>query len=137
VTGKRWAWADRSADAKLRAAASVTSSTAPPIPSGWTSARPPPPCRLRQSRLIAALSLARYGAKVIAVADAFGGILNRNGLNLWDLEKHVARHKTVAGFPEAEPLTNEQLLVLPCDILVPAALERQITEANAAQPPVP
>ena len=41
--------------------------------------------------------------------------------------------KTVAGFPEAEPITNEQLLVLPCDILVPAALERQITEANAGK----
>jgi glutamate dehydrogenase (NAD(P)+) len=82
---------------------------------------------------IAALSLARYGAKVIAATDAFGGVLNRNGLNLWDLEKHVAQHKTVAGFPEAEPITNEQLLVLPCDILVPAALERQITEANAGQ----
>jgi glutamate dehydrogenase (NAD(P)+) len=45
----------------------------------------------------------------------------------------VAQHKTVAGFPEAEPITNEQLLVLPCDILVPAALERQITEANAGK----
>ena len=42
-------------------------------------------------------------------------------------------NKTVVGFPEAEPITNEQLLVLPCDILVPAALERQITEANAGK----
>ena len=41
--------------------------------------------------------------------------------------------RSVAGFPEAEPITNEQLLVLPCDILVPAALERQITEANAGK----
>jgi glutamate dehydrogenase (NAD(P)+) len=82
---------------------------------------------------VAALSLARYGVKVIAVTDALGGAYNAAGLNLWDLEKHVARHKTVAGFPEAEPLSNEQLLALPCDILVPAALERQITAANAAQ----
>ncbi len=82
---------------------------------------------------IAALSLARYGVKVIAITDAFGGILNTNGINLWDLEKHVAHARTVAGFPEAEPLSNEQLLVLPCDILVPAALERQITEANAGK----
>jgi glutamate dehydrogenase (NAD(P)+) len=82
---------------------------------------------------IAALSLARYGVKVIAATDAFGGVFNANGLNLWDLEKHVAKNKTVAGFAEAEPLTNEQLLALPCDILVPAALERQITEANAAK----
>ncbi|MGH7970280.1 MAG: Glu/Leu/Phe/Val family dehydrogenase, partial [Limisphaerales bacterium] len=82
---------------------------------------------------IAALSLARYGVKIIAVTDAFGGVFNANGLNLWELEKHVAQRKTVAGFAEAEAVTNEQLLVLPCDILVPAALERQITGENAAK----
>jgi len=82
---------------------------------------------------IAALSLARYGAKIIAVSDAHGGILNRNGLDLFALNKHVAEKKTVVGFPESEPITNEQLLELPCDILVPAALERQITEANAGK----
>jgi glutamate dehydrogenase (NAD(P)+) len=82
---------------------------------------------------IAALSLARYGVKIIAVGDAGGAVHNAAGLNLWDLEKHVAKEKTVAGFPEAEPISNEQLLVLPCDILVPAALERQITEVNAAK----
>lgn len=82
---------------------------------------------------VAALSLARYGVKVIAVTDAFGGAFNSNGLNLWELEKHVAKTRTVAGFPEAEPITSEQLLVLRCDILVPAALERQITEANAGK----
>src|SRR5581483_4000601 len=82
---------------------------------------------------VAALSLARYGAKVIAVSDAFGGVYNAKGLNLWELEKHVANTKSVAGFPEGEPLTNEQLLVLPCDILVPAALERQITGNNAGK----
>jgi glutamate dehydrogenase (NAD(P)+) len=82
---------------------------------------------------IAALSLARYGAKVIAVSDAFGGIHNASGLDLFALEKFVTEHKTVVGFPEAEPITNEQLLLLPCDILVPAALERVITEANAGK----
>jgi glutamate dehydrogenase (NAD(P)+) len=82
---------------------------------------------------IAALSLARYGVKIIAVTDAYGGVYNSNGLNLWELEKHVAKAKTVAGFAEAEPINNEQLLVLPCDILVPAALERQITGANAGK----
>ena len=82
---------------------------------------------------VAALSLARYGVKVIAVTDALGGVHNAAGLNLWELEKHVAKNKTVKGFAEADALTNEQLLTLPCDILVPAALERQITEANAAR----
>lgn len=82
---------------------------------------------------IAALSLARYGAKIIAVSDVRGGIYNREGLDLWKLEKHVAQTKSVVGFPESEPVTNDQLLLLPCDILVPAALERQITAANAAK----
>jgi glutamate dehydrogenase (NAD(P)+) len=82
---------------------------------------------------IAALSLARYGVKIIAISDAFGGIQNPKGLDLWALEKHVAEKKTVVGFPESEPITNEQLLVLKCDILVPAALERQIAEANAGK----
>jgi glutamate dehydrogenase (NAD(P)+) len=82
---------------------------------------------------VAALSLARYGAKVTAVTDAFGGVYNSKGLDLWALEKHAAKTKSVAGFAEADTLTNEQLLVLPCDILVPAALERQITGDNAAK----
>lgn len=82
---------------------------------------------------ITAYSLAKYGVKVIAVSDVYGGIYNRNGLDLWALEKHVAARKTVAGFAEAEPITNEELLLTPCNILVPAALERQITEANAAK----
>jgi glutamate dehydrogenase (NAD(P)+) len=82
---------------------------------------------------IAALSMARYGAKIIAVSDAFGGIYNARGLDLFALEAFVAGTKTVVGFPEAEPITNEQLLLLPCDILVPAALERVITAANAGQ----
>ena len=82
---------------------------------------------------IAALSLARYGVKVIAVSDASGGLFNSAGLDLWKLEAHVAKEKTVVGFSEAEAITNEQLLITPCDILVPAALERQITAANAGK----
>ncbi len=82
---------------------------------------------------VAALSLARYGVKVLAVTDAFGGVYNSNGLNLWELQKHVTASKTVGGFPEAEPIDNERLLTLPCDILVPAALERQITKENAGK----
>jgi glutamate dehydrogenase (NAD(P)+) len=82
---------------------------------------------------VAALSLARYGVKVIAVSDVSGGIYNKKGLNLWDLEKYIAEHKTVAGFSGGEPIKNDEMLLLPCDILVPAALERQITEKNAAK----
>src|SRR5262245_19297658 len=82
---------------------------------------------------VAAFSLAKYGVKIIAVSDANGGLLNKNGLDLWNLQKHVAKGNTISGFPDAEPITNEQLLVTPCDILVPAAIERQITEANAGK----
>ncbi len=82
---------------------------------------------------VAALSLAKYGARIIAVSDAFGGLYNSKGLDLWKLEQFADKNKTVAGFPEADPISNEQLLVTPCDILVPAALERQITGKNAGQ----
>jgi glutamate dehydrogenase (NAD(P)+) len=82
---------------------------------------------------IAAFSLAKYGVKVIAVSDANGGIYNGHGLDLWELDKHVAATRSVVGFRAAEPVTNEQLLATPCDILAPCALERQITEANAGK----
>jgi glutamate dehydrogenase (NAD(P)+) len=82
---------------------------------------------------ITAFSLAKYGVKIIALSDVNGGIYNARGIDLRKLDEHLARAKTVVGFPEAEPISNEQLLVIPCDILVPAALERQITEANAGK----
>ena len=82
---------------------------------------------------VAAYSLARYGVKIIAVSDARGGVFNKAGFDLRELEQHVARAGTVAGFPGAEAITNAQILVTPCDILVPAALERQINADNAAQ----
>ena len=71
--------------------------------------------------------------KIIAVSDAFGGIYNAKGLDLWELEKHMEKTRSVAGFPGADAITNEQLLLTPCDVLVPAALERQITEVNAGK----
>lgn len=82
---------------------------------------------------VTAFSLAKYGIKVIAVSDANGGIQNARGLDLWALEKHVARTRTVTGFPESEPISNADLLELPCDILAPCALERQITGTKAAR----
>src|SRR5438045_1727597 len=82
---------------------------------------------------VAAWSLARYGVKIIAVSDAFGGLYNRKGIDLLKLEQFVRAKKTVVGFTEAEPISNQELLTTPCDILVPAALERQITAENAAK----
>ena len=77
--------------------------------------------------------LAKYGVSIVAVSDVQGGVFNGQGLDVAKLQEHAARSKTVVGFPGAEPITNEQLLTLPCDILVPAAMERQITAANAGR----
>jgi glutamate dehydrogenase (NAD(P)+) len=82
---------------------------------------------------VTAFSLARYGVRIIGLSDVTGGLYNEKGIDLPALERYVAEHQTMAGFPGAEPIRNEQLLLLPCDILVPAALERQITGENAAR----
>ena len=82
---------------------------------------------------VAAFSLAKYGVKIVGISDVNGGLFNAAGINLWELDKYAAAKRTIAGFAGAEPVTNEQLLELPCEILVPAAMERQITGANAAK----
>jgi glutamate dehydrogenase (NAD(P)+) len=82
---------------------------------------------------VAAFSLAKYGVKIIGISDVGGGLHNAKGIDLWKLEKYTAEKRDIAGFPGAEAVSNEQLLELPCEILVPAALERQITGANAAK----
>lgn len=82
---------------------------------------------------VAAFSLAKYGVKIVGVSDVTGGLHNPQGIDLWKLERHLSATKSINGFEGAEAISNEQLLTLPCDILVPAALERQITEANAAK----
>ena len=82
---------------------------------------------------VAAGTIARAGTRIIAVSDVSGGVYNQNGLDLNALDDHLAIHRTLAGFPGGEAISQDDLLVLPCDILVPAALERQITEKNAGQ----
>ena len=82
---------------------------------------------------VAAASLNRMGLKVIAVSDAFGGLHNANGIDLAKLDEHVAKTRSIVGFEGADAITNDQLLVTPCDVLVPAAMERQITGDNAAK----
>ena len=82
---------------------------------------------------VTAFSLARYGVKIIAVSDALGGTFNARGLDLGKLQEHLARTKSVTHFPGGEDISNAQLLVTPCDILVPAAMERQITAENVGQ----
>ena len=74
-----------------------------------------------------------HGAKIVAATDWKGGVYNAKGLDMPALLAWAAQHKTVAGFPGAESLTNEQLFGLDVDILVPAALENQITAENCGQ----
>jgi glutamate dehydrogenase (NAD(P)+) len=80
---------------------------------------------------VSAELLAEIGAKVVAVSDWKGGVYNPAGLDVPALLEHTRKNKTVAGFSAAEPLTNDQLFALDLDVLIPAALENQITMANA------
>jgi glutamate dehydrogenase (NAD(P)+) len=80
---------------------------------------------------VAARLLSLLGPKVVAVSDSHGGIYNPNGLDIQAVLEHKHLTNSVLGFPEAENVTNEELLELDCEILVPAALEGQLTGENA------
>lgn len=80
---------------------------------------------------IAAELLSQHGSRILGVSDTRGGILNRMGLDIPALLAHKAHTGSVVGFPNSEPISNEDLLELQCDILIPAALENQITLLNA------
>jgi glutamate dehydrogenase (NAD(P)+) len=72
-----------------------------------------------------------YGARVIAVSDSKGGILNRNGLPIGEVMKYKETTGALKGFPGTEEISNADLLELETDILIPAALENVITKNNA------
>jgi glutamate dehydrogenase (NAD(P)+) len=72
------------------------------------------------------------GATIVAVTDWKGGVYNAKGLDVPKLIEYVAQHKTVAGFPGGDAFENAELFKLKVDILIPAALENQITTDNAA-----
>lgn len=82
---------------------------------------------------VSARALHEQGIRILAVSDVYGGIHNPSGLDLDRLDQHVARQRTVVGFDGGEPIANDSLLLLPCDILVAAAMERQVTEENAGK----
>jgi glutamate dehydrogenase (NAD(P)+) len=79
---------------------------------------------------IAAELIAAGGSTIIAVSDSRGGILNRAGLNVPELLAHKAKTGSVVGFPNSNPISSEAVLELQCDILIPAAMENQITLEN-------
>lgn len=76
-------------------------------------------------------TMTAYGMKVCGVSDVSGAIWNDSGLNPDQLRQHVADTGGVVGFPESEPIDPDEMLTRKCDVLVPAALERVITEETA------
>ena len=82
---------------------------------------------------IAARLIAAEGATVVAVSDSTGGIHNPAGLDIGRVAGWKREHGTVQGFPGAADISNAEILEVDCDILIPAALENQITERNAGR----
>jgi glutamate dehydrogenase (NAD(P)+) len=82
---------------------------------------------------VAAKLFAAAGARVVAVQDHGGTLYREAGLDVAALLAHVAQHGSVAGFAQAEVIDNDAFWDVPCDILIPAALEQQITQANAGR----
>jgi glutamate dehydrogenase (NAD(P)+) len=80
---------------------------------------------------IAAQELDGKGAKVVAVSDISGGVYSPSGLDLTAVRAWIAAHGTLEGYPDVQHVTSAEVLELPCDILVLAALEDQITAENA------
>ncbi len=75
--------------------------------------------------------LQKIGAKIVAVTDWKGGVYNDKGLDITKMLDYAKQHKSIDGFPGGEALDNAKLFTLPVDVLIPAALENQITMENA------
>jgi glutamate dehydrogenase (NAD(P)+) len=81
----------------------------------------------------AALALYEWGAEIIGISDYTGGIHNAKGIDLKAALAHVEKNKNLQGFQGGDAITNDQLMELECTVLIPAALERVITEKNAGK----
>ena len=80
---------------------------------------------------IGAQLLQKEGCKIVAVSDRTGGVHNENGIDVDDAIAYVGKHKTLEGYTKGEKITNDELLTLAVDVLLPAALENVITTKNA------
>lgn len=82
---------------------------------------------------VSAKLLAERGIKIIAISDITGGYYNKKGIDVEKAIQHIQKNpdRTLEGFNDAEKITNEELLELECDVLIPAAREDQITKRNA------
>ncbi len=81
--------------------------------------------------------LSQMGGKIIGVSDAYGAVVNREGLDIAELDRHMAISHKIVGFKGGDATTNEQLLTMPVDVLIPAALggvfDREMARAVQAQ----
>src|SRR6058998_1140557 len=83
---------------------------------------------------VAALSLAlRTGVKVVGISDAFAAIYNPKGIDVKAAEQHVLKKGNLRAFAQGDHVNPNELLILPCDVLIPAAVDRVITGKNAGQ----
>lgn len=73
------------------------------------------------------------GCKIVGLSDISGGVYNAKGIDVYAALRHSKEHGSLAHLPGTEPVTNSELLELSCDILIPAALENQLTRSNAAR----
>ncbi len=80
---------------------------------------------------VSAQLLHEQGVKILAVSDVTGGYYNKKGLDINEMIEYTKKNKTLAKYGKAEAISNEELLELECDLLVPAAREDQITKKNA------
>ena len=81
---------------------------------------------------VAAKILHELGARVVGVSDVDGGVYDPRGLDIGDVSEYNERNGRLLGYPSGERLTNDELLALPCEVLIPAALENQLHAGNAA-----
>lgn len=79
----------------------------------------------------AAEILTENGHKIIAISDSKGAILKEDGIDIKELNNYKKTNGQIANFPGSKNITNDELLEIECDVLIPAALENQITEKNA------
>jgi glutamate dehydrogenase (NAD(P)+) len=81
----------------------------------------------------AAQAMVRFGSIIVGIGDISGAVYHPQGIDLQLLTDYLQKNRTVQGYPHAEVITNEELLLLPCEILIPAATEQVITAQNAGR----
>jgi glutamate dehydrogenase (NAD(P)+) len=81
----------------------------------------------------AARIAAQHGAKIVGLSDVSGGVFAPGGIDLAELDRWHAENRHLKGLPGTDAVSNEELLELPCDVLIPAAIQNQLTEKNAGR----